>query len=56
MAWWMLALLAFPETQKRAQAEIDEIVGRSRPPRFSDLQSMPYMRAMVRLQTLALSA
>ncbi|KAH9994663.1 cytochrome P450, partial [Russula vinacea] len=30
MYWWMLAMVAFPETQRRAQAELDSVVGRSR--------------------------
>jgi cytochrome P450 len=48
MYWWMLAMVAFPETQRRAQAELDSVVGRSRVPSFSDLPSLPYLRAMVK--------
>ncbi|KAI9457602.1 cytochrome P450 [Lactarius psammicola] len=48
MYWWMLAMVAFPETQRRAQAELDAVVGRSRVPSFSDLPSLPYLRAMVK--------
>jgi len=48
MYWWMLAMLAFPETQKRAQAELDAVVGRGRVPGFTDLPSLPYLRAMVK--------
>jgi cytochrome P450 len=48
MYWWMLAMVAFPETQKRAQAELDTVVGRNRIPSFSDLPSLPYLRAMVK--------
>ncbi|KAH9992003.1 cytochrome P450 [Russula compacta] len=48
MYWWMLAMVAFPETQRRAQAELDTVVGRGRIPSFSDLPSLPYLRAMVR--------
>jgi cytochrome P450 len=44
----MLAMVAFPETQRRAQAELDSVVGRSRIPTFSDLPSLPYLRAMVK--------
>ncbi|KAF8265474.1 cytochrome P450 [Lactarius quietus] len=46
--WWLLAMLAFPEVQVRAQAELDEVVGRTRPPTFADLPSLPYIRAMVK--------
>jgi cytochrome P450 len=48
MKWWMLAMVAFPETQRRAQAELDAVVGRSRIPSFSDLDGLPYLRAMVK--------
>jgi len=48
MKWWMLAMVAFPETQRRAQAELDAVVGRSRIPSFSDLHGLPYLRAMVK--------
>ncbi|KAI0270347.1 cytochrome P450 [Russula aff. rugulosa BPL654] len=48
MAWWMLAMLAYPETQARAYAELDAVVGRSRLPTFADLPYLPYIRATVR--------
>ncbi|KAF8267197.1 cytochrome P450 [Lactarius quietus] len=46
--WWLLAMLAFPEVQVRAHAELDEVVGRTRVPTFADLPSLPYIRAMVK--------
>jgi len=48
MAWWMLAMVAYPDVQKRAQAELDAVVGRTRIPTFSDLHHLPYIRAMVK--------
>jgi cytochrome P450 len=48
MAWWTLAMLAYPETQSQAQAELDAVVGRSRLPTFADYSSLPYIRAMVK--------
>ena len=48
MAWWTLAMLAYPETQARAQAEIDAVVGRARLPTFTDYPHLPYVRAMVK--------
>jgi len=48
MAWWTLAMLAYPETQARAQAELDAVVGRSRPPTFADCSSLPYISAIVK--------
>jgi len=48
VTWWMLAMLAYPETQARAHAELDAVVGRSRLPTFADLPHLPYVRAMVK--------
>ena len=48
MAWWMLAMIAYPETQFRAHAELDAVVGRGRVPTFSDYPHLPYIRAMVK--------
>jgi len=48
MAWWMLAMLAYPETQARAQSELDKVVGRARLPTFADYPHLPYIRAMVK--------
>ncbi|KAH9022259.1 cytochrome P450 [Lactarius pseudohatsudake] len=46
--WWLLALLAHPEVQVRAQAELDDVVGSARPPTFADLPFLPYIRPMVK--------
>jgi cytochrome P450 len=48
MGWWLLAMIAYPETQARAQAELDAVVGRARPPTFTDHPHLPYLRAMVK--------
>ncbi|KAI0256927.1 cytochrome P450 [Lactifluus subvellereus] len=48
LSWWALAMITHPEFQKRAQAELDEIVGRSRAPTFSDASNLPYIQAIVR--------
>jgi cytochrome P450 len=37
-----------PEAQKRAQAEVDRVVGTDRLPDFSDRVSMPYIEAVLR--------
>ncbi|KZV67271.1 cytochrome P450 [Peniophora sp. CONT] len=47
MAWWALAMLTYPDIQKRAQEEIDSVVGRTRLPTFADLSHLPYVRAIV---------
>lgn len=38
----------FQDVQKRAQAEIDEVVGRNRLPSFEDQDSIPYVKAVMR--------
>jgi hypothetical protein len=48
MAWWMLAMVTYPDVQKRAQEELDSVVGRTRIPNFADLPHLPYIRAMVK--------
>ncbi|KAI0061583.1 cytochrome P450 [Artomyces pyxidatus] len=48
LQWWALAIVAYPETQKRAQEELDAVVGRGRLPTFSDLPHLPYVCAMVK--------
>jgi len=41
-------MVAFPEAQRRAQAELDAVVGRDRLPTFSDAPHLPYIHAIVR--------
>ncbi|KAG1745650.1 cytochrome P450 [Suillus lakei] len=42
-----LAMTLFPEVQKKAQAEIDAVVGPDRLPSFADRDSLPYTEALV---------
>jgi len=49
ISWWLLAMILYPDVQKRAQDELDRVVGRSRLPTFEDFDSMPYMHAIVRI-------
>jgi cytochrome P450 len=44
----MLAMVLHPEAQKRAQDEIDSVVGRDRLPTFQDYEQLPYVRALVK--------
>ena len=48
MSWFVLAMITHPEIQKRAQAELDAVVGPSRIPTFSDASSLPYVQAVVK--------
>ena len=42
----VLAAVMFPEVQRKAQDELDRIVGRDRFPEFADQPSLPYITAM----------
>ncbi|KAG1753727.1 cytochrome P450 [Suillus paluster] len=43
-----LAMTLFPDVQKKAQAEIDAVVGHDRLPSFDDRDSLPYTEALVK--------
>ncbi|KAJ3764225.1 cytochrome P450 [Lentinula raphanica] len=45
---FILAMLANPEAQKRAQEEIDSVVQAGELPRFSDQERLPYVTAIVK--------
>ncbi|KAG6089110.1 hypothetical protein E4U31_007410 [Claviceps sp. LM219 group G6] len=44
----LLALILYPEVQRRAQQEIDEVVGGDRLPEFQDRDHLPYVNALVK--------
>jgi cytochrome P450 len=46
--FFLLAMVLYPDAQKRAQAEIDSVIGRDRLPTFEDRASLPYVDAIVR--------
>ena len=41
-------MIAFPEVQRRAHAEIDAVVGCDRLPTFADAPRLPYVQAIIR--------
>jgi cytochrome P450 len=45
---FILAMLAYPEVQKKAQAEIDSLTGGRYLPSFEDEVSLPYISALVK--------
>ncbi|KAI0751692.1 cytochrome P450 [Daedaleopsis nitida] len=45
---FLLAMIHFPDVLKRAQEEVDRVVGFSRMPEFSDMDSLPYVVAMIK--------
>ncbi|KAG8986997.1 hypothetical protein FRB90_003647 [Tulasnella sp. 427] len=48
---FILAMSLFPNAQKQAQVEIDQVIGSGRLPTLEDLPNLPYMQAVV-LETL----
>ncbi|KAF5358757.1 hypothetical protein D9758_008555 [Tetrapyrgos nigripes] len=47
LQWMILSLIAFPEVQKKAQEEMDRVIGQERAPRLEDFADLPYCRALV---------
>ncbi|EIW84449.1 PAH-inducible cytochrome P450 monooxygenase PC-PAH 6 [Coniophora puteana RWD-64-598 SS2] len=45
---FILAMVLYPEVQKRAQSEIDSMVGIGRLPNFDDWSTLPYVEAVFR--------
>jgi len=48
MSWFMLAMIAYPDVQKKCQAELDRVIGRSHMPTLEDRARLPYIRATLR--------
>jgi cytochrome P450 len=48
LATFILAMLANPEAQKKAQLEIDRITERQRLPDFGDRAALPYVSAVTK--------
>jgi len=45
---FFLAMALYPEVQKKAQMEIDAVIGNNRLPEFSDRDALPYTNAIVK--------
>lgn len=45
---FILVMVLYPDVMKRAQSEIDAVVGHDRMPAFSDMDQLPYITALVR--------
>lgn len=48
MQWFSALIPAYPEIQKKAQAELDRVVGRDRLPTIEDEVNLPYCHAIVK--------
>lgn len=42
------AMIHYPEVQRKAQTEIDQVVGAGRSPRWSDMERLPYINMIVK--------
>jgi cytochrome P450 len=41
-------MLLHPQVMRKAQAEVDAVVGRNRVPEFEDLDDLPYTNAVIK--------
>jgi len=48
LAWPLLALISYPDKQKKCQEELDAVIGHARMPTFEDMDNLPYLKATVR--------
>ena len=48
MQTFVLAMAMYPDVQKKAQAEIDAVIGCDRLPDLDDLDSLPFIDAVVK--------
>ena len=44
---FFLAMLHYPDVYRKAQEEIDRVIGNERLPDFTDRHSLPYLEALV---------
>ncbi|KAH9475817.1 Cytochrome P450 monooxygenase 105 [Psilocybe cubensis] len=44
---FLMAMVMYPDVQKKAQAEIDAVLGRERLPCIADMRDMPYVRCVM---------
>ncbi|KAJ3858471.1 cytochrome P450 [Lentinula novae-zelandiae] len=47
LSWFMLAMILYPDIQKKIQQELDTVVGQGRLPTFADQAHLPYLQATV---------
>ncbi|QRW09454.1 cytochrome P450 family protein [Ceratobasidium sp. AG-Ba] len=48
MATFLLAMVLYPQVQKRAQAELDAVLGEDRLPELRDRERLPYISSMLK--------
>uniref|UniRef100_A0A8C8VET1 Uncharacterized protein n=1 Tax=Pelusios castaneus TaxID=367368 RepID=A0A8C8VET1_9SAUR len=47
MCWALLYMLLYPDVQKKVHEEIDNVIGRDRPPKVEDQVNLPYTNAVI---------
>jgi cytochrome P450 len=47
MTMFILLMVLYPEVQRKAQAELDRVVGTSRLPDFGDREDLVYVKAVI---------
>lgn len=47
LAFFVLAMVLYPECQAKAQEELDAVIGSDRLPEFRDRESLPYLECLV---------
>ncbi|XP_028818307.1 cytochrome P450 2J6-like [Denticeps clupeoides] len=47
LLWGLVLMMKHPDVQEKVQAEIDAVIGQSRPPMMSDRLDMPYTDAVI---------
>jgi cytochrome P450 len=45
---WVLAMTLYPDVMRKAQEELDRVVGLDRLPQWEDESNLPYLRAMIK--------
>lgn len=45
---FVLCMVLFPEAQKRAQEELDRVIGSDRMPNWEDEKDLPYVRSLIK--------
>jgi cytochrome P450 len=48
MQWFSALIPSYPEVQRRAQEELDRVVGRDRLPDIEDERNLPFCRAVIK--------
>ena len=44
---YAVAMLHYPDVMRKAQAELDNVIGSDRLPSFDDRESLPYLNAVI---------